>query len=920
MKLDPLTKLIGTLATDITRSLREEMLSQAVFTEWEKGNINSSVNMLVTLKRKYTSHAEFLKQLEDMLVVVDTKNLVQTVRNFRSEYGDSLESMTSPCRVPNGALTPHRPCPQQKRDFKTALLKMSHSLQPKDLEILKALSPLPDGRKDGIHVGYKLFEALQLYGCISENDVELLDDLFTHIELQKPCDLLRDYQTKYPAVHYNNPPPSAPYRHVSEPGQAPQHTLPRQHSYPPYYTFHPSCRPAQETASHISPFPGASPRPPDLYHRLGYRDSTYPRQSNSPPIIAHPNTEEHSSVSIPPSHSPPPAATRGGRDSNLSTTSLQSEHSDVRPPPKNPTYIQPFQRQTSPATPVSTAATSFPSTTSSLNQATPTCTTTATHSIQSPPPHRPAITSHTPFHQPASSSHTRLHLPPSSSHTQLHQPAITSHTPFYQPPSTSHTQLHQPPSTSHTQLHQPASSSSHQPPSSSHTPLHSSSSEQCSAATFPEAQSCQSQGDRTGMVSLPVRPLQAPPAEAAGGTASPHTATSSYGYGRQSHSLPSGRDKMLGKHSREMDQVPQLEPSKKVMFGSEEAVDLHRLEPRTVFTQRNIRYALGSQQDDTLQSINQPVSSHEPASQPRTSVSQPGALATQPGMSASQPGTPATQPRSSVSQPGSLASQPGTSTSQPRTSASQTGTSATQPGTSALTHSTNQPSSQQSCGTSELIREPDSLSLTPFSTPTCQCQSSSSSAFVSGTSVSPFGSHSSRGSSCSYLTNPPNSASSQLVSQNTSYGSFPSPFPSQSQSVHSGWSSHDPSTQSLVQRQLFLQEHSNSFAPISEEESHDQERESSGDSSDDNPSPSPPRKRSREVASSDASSSNGEEEAGEQSDIKRPRTEEHNRPSGLTSRIASAFQSLPLISRFYKDKSKDKDDSDSDHFVDAREH
>ena len=901
MKLDPLTKLIGTLATAITRNLRDEMLSQAVFTEWEKGNITSSVNMLVTLKRKYASHGEFLNQLEDMLAVVGRTDLVKTVHDFKTEYKDSLESMTSPYRVPNGALMPHRPHPQQRKDFKTALLKMSHALQTKDFEILKALSPVPDGRKDGIHVGYKLFESLQVYGYISENDVELLDDLFTHIELQKPCDLLRDYQKRYPAVHYGDPPPSAPYRHVSDPGQPPQHALPRQHSYPP-----PSpqqmCHPAEETASHISPLPGASPRPPNLYRRLGYRDSTYPRQSDSPPIIAHPNTEEHSSPCIPSSHNLPPvnqATTRGGRDSNFSTTSLQPEHSDVRPLPVNPSYTQPFHRQTSLATPVSTAASSFPSTTSSLNQATP----TIAHSIQNPSLHQPASSSHTSFHQPASlpqpasSSYTQLYQPGSSSLHQpasLNQPASSSHTSLHQsasnslnlpassshnlPASSSHTQLHQPASSSHTQLHQSASNSLHQLASSSHTSLHSSSSEPYSRATFSEAQSCQSQGDRTGIVSLPARPLQTTPAQTAGSAPS---ATSSYGYGRQGHSLPtvvSSRDKLLlGKRSREIEQA-QLEPSKKVVCGSEEGVNLHRLE--AVYTQKNIRCAVGSQQDDTLQSINQPVSS----------------------LPASQPGTSAAQPR----------------------------TSATQPGTSV----TNQPSSQQSCGTSELShsREPDSHSLTPFSTPSHQCQSSSSSAFVSGASVSPFGSHSSRGSSCSYLTNPPNS---QLVSHNASYGSFHSPFPSQPQSVHSGWSSHDPSTQSLVKRQLLWQEHSNSFAPISEEqsrdkeressdrerESSDRERESSDDSSDDNTSPSPPRKRSREAVSSEASSSSsGEEETGEPSDAKRPRTEEHSRPSGITSRIASAFQSLPLINRFYKDKSRDKDDSDSDNFVDAREH
>lgn len=816
MKLDPLKKLMATLATETTQFQLDDILLKPDFLQWERDSLTSTVSMLVALQRKCGSNTEFLDRLEGLLEgIQENQKLTNAVRNFREQNVD-VDALGASCRLPNGAFM-HKPTGPQKRAFSSAMLQISRRLSSKDFHILRALSPIPDGRKEGLNTGLKLFDALKTHGCISENDVELLDDFFTHLSLIVPQTVLKDYQEKYPSQYYD-PSPSAPIQHSFPTGH-----MTESHTFPSL--------PGQHPIQEVNP-------PSSLYHRPGHRDPTYPHQSNSPPIVAHPNTDTHSSH--PASHMAgqatcnPPASqvnisdTRSGRE--LISPPVQPEsptERESRPPPQNPTYKL-FLRQMSPGTPVSTPV----STPAALPSAPSQPITTSSTAMLSPP-----------LTQPASSSPSHPTLPPSRASTTVSA----------------------------------ASSSS----SASYD--HRSESAFCA-----EPQSCQSTGDRSHFVSLPTPHTQA--SVASGGPYSPRTASSSYGWGKECQSLPvqvASRDRLLGKRSRQMDEVPRSEPTKRAMYQ-----EVNCSPQRSVFTQGDIRCGVGSHQDENLPSINGAVLQHG-QKQYEQHACQPGSSPVCHRSSATQPRSTPTQPRSSTTQPGSPPTQPGSSPTQPRSS---------------------------NCGTSEATHQEDTdhdpyHPLTYSSSPP---NISKGSSLVSGISGSPLGTNILEGSSHGDLY--PNTPTSQFVTHNGSYRS--SPF-NPSHSEHSV-SSYELSTRSLVNRQLFRQSHgmsasqagSSSFASIPEDNEDQEINERNNDSSE-----SEPRRRAREeISTSSGSSSSSENEDEEPSKVKRARTEEHKK-SGIGGFFTSALQSLPIINRLYqKTPREDQSNSDSsESFVDALE-
>ena len=607
MKLGALQKLMATLAMEINDSKLHQMLSKPDFHEWEKGTLTSPISMLATLKMKCSSNAAFLDRFERLLEgMSDAQELANIVRNFREKNAD-LESTSAAATpfIPNGAFS-HRPSKQQKADFKSTMLRISNSLERKMFEIIRTVSPIPEGRKESLKVGYKLFEALQTHGCISENDVELLSDFFTHLNLAPPLTLLREYQDKYPPWHYV-PQPSAPVR-----GPSPQYL---RSQYPPH-SQHPHLSPSPQsfftshtTPSHTLPsFPvqGGIPTqevnpppslpPPGLRSTPQSRDPTDPLQRTPLTSEPHPKPDPPSSSRHPVSPSllpasqasampATPAATRGGAEHTSLSNPFQPESSteqETRPPPRNPMFnpVQPFLRQNSPAT----------------------LTPVGTHSILPPTPSAPRppiITS------PATSS-------------------TTQRPPLYQPPSMS---------PSHTTLPPPSSASV----------------EHMSESTFPEALSCQSTGDRTGFASPPSQPPVA-----AGGSCSSRTTSYGYGFGRPSHSLPQvdeNEDKLVAKRSRQMSQVTHSELTNRAGLP-------HCPPQRNVLTKEDIHRGIASSGNDNLPSINLPVS-RELENARNNQYGQPGLPPVQSRAPSTQTGSSATYPRPSNDQHLCEATQPG---------------------------------------------------------------------------------------------------------------------------------------------------------------------------------------------------------------------------------------------------------------------
>ena len=768
----------------------------------------------------------------------------------------------------------------------------------KHLKIIIAFNPLPEGLKESLTGGLKLFEALQRHGCISENDVELLDEFFVHMRLIEPQKALQLYKDKYPPRHYD-PRPSAPLRYPSDPGPAhqphPTSLFQSQQSYPPpshvplsslstgfpsgshTYPSHPvQGGPGQQCQQPPPSQPPSVPpwtAPHGMYPRPGHRDPTFPRQGD-PLFAAHPAAgihlpDEHpiyanlppanqaavASTTTPPTGQPTVSKKRGGMENEqFERTSSAEQH--YRPPPENPNFA-------SPPRVFNTQVSSNPSLSSAVN--TP----------HSPPtPGEPAVTT-----PPAKKHHPLLsqpHNPPPS------QPS--SILPSFRPATTA------------------SAASSYS--SASSEPM-------SDPSVFQEPQSCQSTGDPSrSSVSLPS---QCKPAGS--GPRSPPT--TSVGYARESHSLPAvpgDRDKMLGKRSRQMNELNRANQTSKAMHAPSGLTETGEKE-RVVLPNRSASLGVVSQQP-------RQVFGKQDFGEGNPSLN----------MDVNQ------QYRPPNIQPGTTATQPGSSSAQPRPSSSH-------------------PSSQQYSSVSAATQPEDAGSAsyrpvfnqsTPI--PVHGSSSNSSSEVVPGMSTSPH-SAGSRGGSYKFLPNPPNSYNSQYVSQNNSsigYSSRGSSLASPLGSPNSSYGvySHDPSTSSLVNRQLFhhqpnampsSQGASNSFAPISEDESEDQrERENNQDSYDDSsesepPSMPPRRKRTRangareegEVAERLETSSSSEqenEEAEEPGSTKRARTEVHvQKKPGIFTRT---LQSLPLIGRLYKTEPKEEtsaSDSESDHFEDAHD-
>ena len=205
MKLEPLQQLMLKLAMGTNDSQFRKLLSLADLSEWQRGNLKSPVELFVTLLKKAATNSHFLAGLERLLADVDQfHHLAKIVQEFRREYSDAdaLTSTFSPA-LPHGAGL-YSPPKEQKLAFKKVLMNISSQLQRHHLEIMVALSPVPDGRKDRLSEGYRLFNALHTHGCISENDTELLDDFFTRMNLLRPLESLNKYKSTFHPVHFED--------------------------------------------------------------------------------------------------------------------------------------------------------------------------------------------------------------------------------------------------------------------------------------------------------------------------------------------------------------------------------------------------------------------------------------------------------------------------------------------------------------------------------------------------------------------------------------------------------------------------------------------------------------------------------------------------------------------------------------------
>lgn len=204
MKLSKQQKLIGHLAQEMKPSEVGELLAASPsFSQKEKEECQTPIKFLITLKRKKCTEAEFIAELERLFKVCNFAHFVKKTEDHKRGSLDGSYLKFQPNEAPNHAILQHG-----SEYFRGVLMNMSHAIPQKQLEIMVALAPIPEGSKEDIKHGYQLFEQLERHGCIGENDMELLQEMFELLQLAKVKALLLQYTT---ARSPSESPPSLGY-------------------------------------------------------------------------------------------------------------------------------------------------------------------------------------------------------------------------------------------------------------------------------------------------------------------------------------------------------------------------------------------------------------------------------------------------------------------------------------------------------------------------------------------------------------------------------------------------------------------------------------------------------------------------------------------------------------------------------------
>ena len=203
---------MGLLAHNMKRSEVRELLAASpanFFSQKEREECNTAISFFVSLKKRTGNDKAFLCELERLLKECRSADFLQIIEDFRKDDPDLLSESSSPLHLPDGTRSGFKPKPGQSEYFKSTLLKISRTIGKQQLEIMVALSPTPEASKENIHVGHELFHQMERHGCISENDTELLQEIFELLNLTDPIKILHSYLQAFPPI-IHEPQPSAP--------------------------------------------------------------------------------------------------------------------------------------------------------------------------------------------------------------------------------------------------------------------------------------------------------------------------------------------------------------------------------------------------------------------------------------------------------------------------------------------------------------------------------------------------------------------------------------------------------------------------------------------------------------------------------------------------------------------------------------
>ncbi len=192
MHLNGLDKLLARLYLKIRPGQREKLVTCARLPRAVESSVrHSTIKYLKCVRKRSRSIEQFLKTLTEYFKTLDdSHDLLYLLESFHRVY-PRLEELEGEPEVVVSRCTASE---DQKTAFTCLLVRMSNEFSDDNLEILVALSPTPEGKKDSLTSGVKLFAELQCHGCITEENIDLLDDLFRVLKLAELMKLLEQYR------------------------------------------------------------------------------------------------------------------------------------------------------------------------------------------------------------------------------------------------------------------------------------------------------------------------------------------------------------------------------------------------------------------------------------------------------------------------------------------------------------------------------------------------------------------------------------------------------------------------------------------------------------------------------------------------------------------------------------------------------
>ena len=197
MRLPRMKKLMGLLAIDMKMSVVTAIVGASSFNVKEKESITSAISFLLLLKRRRGSNAAFLEELKRLLSICNEQELLVKISGYEDKNPNLLMEDTEQSEAVESVGYDFEPTQNQRCRFKETLFEISESIDKRELEMLVALSPIPEAGKENIEVGRELFHRMERHGCIGENDTQLLQEMLELLKLRAALQVLLKYRREF---------------------------------------------------------------------------------------------------------------------------------------------------------------------------------------------------------------------------------------------------------------------------------------------------------------------------------------------------------------------------------------------------------------------------------------------------------------------------------------------------------------------------------------------------------------------------------------------------------------------------------------------------------------------------------------------------------------------------------------------------